>query len=379
MSFVPHPIHSAMTDAVANAVFPGGVLLVDVAGEIVFFEAFGFATSVPRAESMSTDTVFDLASLTKPLVTAALTLCLVAERRCALDDPVGAYLPPWTEGPKARATLRHLLTHTAGLPDWRPLYERLEPALVAAPSGKRRITELAEREPLLSEPGAESRYSDLGFLLLGAVLERIGGHPLDQAARERLFTPLGLSSVGYLPVGNADGRAWVAGLRVAATERCPWRGRVLRGEVHDENAYAMGGVSGHAGLFGDALAVRALVRAWRDAALGRSTSWPADLTTWFVTRQRDLGQGTWALGWTVPTPPSTSGRFFSPRAYGHLGFTGTSVWVDPDRDLTVVLLTNRVHPTRENHGIASFRPSIHDAIYQWLFDGSARYSSASRT
>src|SRR5574341_46595 len=339
MSLVPHPIHSAMTDAVANAVFPGGVLLVDVAGEIVFFEAFGSATSVPRVESMSTDTVFDLASLTKPLVTAALTLSLVAERRCSLDDPVGTYLPPWREGPKARATLRHLLR----------------------------------------QPGAESRYSDLGFILLGAVLERIGARPLDQAARERLFTPLGLSSVGYLPIANADGRAWVAGLRVAATERCPWRGRVLRGDVHDENAYAMGGVSGHAGLFGDALAVRALVRAWHDAALGRSASWPADLTTRFVTRQCDLGRGTWALGWTVPTPPSTSGRFFSPRAYGHLGFTGTSVWVDPDRDLTVVLLTNRVHPTRENHGIASFRPSIHDAIYQWLFDGSARYSSASRT
>jgi CubicO group peptidase (beta-lactamase class C family) len=208
--------------------------------------------------------------------------------------------------------------------------------------------------------------------LLGAIVEQIEKRPLDDSARERLLTPLGLSSVGYLPIAPAGGRAWVTGCRVAATEHCLWRGRVLRGEVHDENAYAMGGVSGHAGLFGDARAVRALVRAWREAVLGRSASWPGDLTTRFVTRQSDLGQGTWALGWTVPTPPSTSGRFFSPRAYGHLGFTGTSVWVDPDRELTVVLLTNRVHPTRENHGMVSFRPSVHDAIYRWLFDASAQ-------
>ncbi len=372
MSSVPHPIRSAMANAVANAVFPGAVLLVDVAGEIVFFEAYGSAASVPVVEPMRADTVFDLASLTKPLVTAALTLSLVAERRCSLDDTVGTYLPAWTEGPKARATLRHLLTHTAGLPGWRPLYQALDPALVATPSGRRRITESAEREPLLSDPGSESRYSDLGFILLGAIVEQTGKRPLDEAAREHLFTPLGLSSVGYLPVGDVNGRAWLTGRRVAATEHCPWRGRVLRGEVHDENAYAMGGVSGHAGLFGDALAVRGLVRAWRDAVLGRSALWPGDLATRFVTRQPDLGQGTWALGWTVPTPPSTSGRFFSPRAYGHLGFTGTSVWVDPDRELTVVLLTNRVHPTRENHGIVSFRPSIHDAVYRWLFDDSAR-------
>jgi CubicO group peptidase (beta-lactamase class C family) len=146
---------------------------------------------------------------------------------------------------------------------------------------------------------------------------------------------------------------------------------VLRGEVHDENAFAMGGVSGHAGLFGDAASVLQLVRAWREAALGRSALWPADLTGRFVTRQRDLGQGTWALGWTVPTPPSTSGRFFSPRSYGHLGFTGTSVWVDPDRELTVILLTNRVHPTRDNPGIAAFRPAIHDAIYDGLFNASS--------
>lgn len=370
MSPVPNPIHDAMANAVAEGVFPGGVLLIDVAGDVVFFEAHGSATTLPAAEPLSTDTVFDLASLTKPLVTAALTLSLAADKRISLDDLVGAYLPAWNAGSKARATLRHLLSHTAGLPDWRPFFQTLEPALIATPEGKRRIVERAAQEPLESDPGADNRYSDLGFILLGAILETVAQRPLDELARDRVMGPLGVSSVAYLPIAGA--REWAANRQVAATEHCPWRGRVLRGEVHDENAYAMGGVSGHAGLFGDAQGVRRLVQEWGEAVRGRSAVWPADLAAAFVTRQSDLGRGLWALGWTVPTPPSTSGRFFSAKAYGHLGFTGTSVWVDPDRELTVILLTNRVHPRRDNQGIAAFRPLIHDAVYRWLFDGASR-------
>lgn len=372
MSAVPHPVRDALTAAVGDGVFPGAVLLVDVAGRIALFEAVGHAAAVPAPEAMTTDTVFDLASLTKPLVTAALVLSYAADRRLSLDHFVGTYRPRWRDGPAARATLRHLLAHASGLPDWRPLYRDLDPALVGTPEAKRRIIDAADAEPLVSEPGAENRYSDLGFILLGAIIEQVAQRPLDDLARERLFEPLGIATVGYLPTGNPRARAWLSGRRVAATERCSWRGRVLRGEVHDENAFAMGGVSGHAGLFGDAMGVLGLVRAWREAVAGRRASWPSELATAFVTRQSDLGSGSWALGWTVPTPPSTSGRYFSPRSYGHLGFTGTSVWVDPDQELTVVLLTNRVHPTRENQAIAAFRPAIHDAIYRWLFDGSAR-------
>jgi CubicO group peptidase (beta-lactamase class C family) len=364
-------IRTIIADGLANRVFPGGVLLVDVGGRVVFFEAFGRASEVPVAQAMSTDTVFDLASLTKPLVTAALALSLVAERRLSIDDPVGKYLPGWQQGPAAHATVRHLLTHTSGLPDWRPYYRQIPPELVATPTGKRHVIDAAEHEPLISAPGTDTRYSDLGFMLLGSILERVADQPLDESARDRLFAPLGVRSVGYLPVRDTDSRAWASTRIVAATEQCPWRGRVLRGEAHDENAYAMGGVSGHAGLFGDAIGVMELVRAWRDGALGRSTRWPADQLARFLTRQTDMGNGSWALGWTVPTPPSTSGRFFSPRSYGHLGFTGTSVWVDPDRELTVILLTNRVHPTRNNPGIGAFRPAIHDAIYRSLFDASS--------
>jgi CubicO group peptidase (beta-lactamase class C family) len=359
-----------MTGAIADGVFPGGVILVDVAGEIRWFEAYGSATTVPTPEPLRVDAVFDLASLTKPLVTAALTLSLAAEKRVSLDDPVSVYVPAWRDGTKAHATLRHLLSHTAGLPAWRAFYQSLDASLIATPEGKRRIVEHVEREPLESEPGADNRYSDLGFILLGAILEIVARRPLDALARDRVMGPLNVSSVAYLPA--AGSREWLKDRQVAATEQCAWRGRVLRGEVHDENAYAMGGVSGHAGLFGDATGVRSLVRAWREAVLGRSALWPVDLAATFVTPQSDLGQGHWALGWTVPTPPSTSGRFFSQRAYGHLGFTGTSVWVDPDRELTVILLTNRVHPTRGNQGITAFRPLVHDAVYRWLFDGSSR-------
>jgi CubicO group peptidase (beta-lactamase class C family) len=364
------PIHDAMSRAVADRVFPGAVLLIDAGGEIVLHQAFGHAALVPAPEPMTADTVFDVASLTKPLVTATLTLTLVADGHLALDAPIGRYVPSWREGAKARATIRHLLTHTSGLPAWKPFYRRLEPAQIATPEGKRRVIDDVEREPLETEPGAASRYSDLGFILLGSLIEREAGRPLDRLAADRIFTPLGLPSMSYRPVGAPLARDRVA--RVASTEACPWRGRVLRGEVHDENAYAMGGVSGHAGLFADARDVHRLVRAWQDARTGRAAHWPAALVDEFLTRQGGLGDGGWALGWTVPTPPSTSGSRFSPRSFGHLGFTGTSVWVDPDRDLTVVLLTNRVHPDRTNEALAAFRPAIHDLIYETVVGGSVR-------
>ena len=364
------PIHDAMSRAVADRVFPGAVLLIDAGGAIVLCEAFGHAALVPAPEPMTADTVFDVASLTKPLVTATLTLALVADGRLALDAPIGRHVPSWREGAKARATIRHLLTHTSGLPAWKPFYQQLDPADIATPEGKRRVIDAVEIEPLETEPGAASRYSDLGFILLGSLIEREAGRLLDRLAADRIFTPLGLPSMSYRPVGAPLARDRVA--RVASTQDCPWRGRVLRGEVDDENAYAMGGVSGHAGLFADARDVHRLVRAWRDAQAGRAAHWPAALVDEFLTRQGGLGDGGWALGWTVPTPPSTSGSRFSPRSFGHLGFTGTSVWVDPDRDLTVVLLTNRVHPDRANEALAAFRPAIHDLIYETVVGGSAR-------
>jgi len=373
------PIHEAMATAVAKGVFPGAVLLVETRDEIVFCEAYGHAALLPAPDSMTRDTVFDVASLTKPLITATLTLSLIAEGRLALDEPIARSLPSWTHGATAGVTVRHLLTHTSGLPAWRPFFRELDPELVATPEGKARLIEAVEREPLEDPPGAVSRYSDLGFILLGALIERAADQPLDRVANERIIQPLGLRSAGYLPVGDHASRARIHGRSIAATESCSWRGRILRGEVHDENAYAMGGVSGHAGLFADAQDVYRLVRAWRTSRTEGMPFGPAPLAEEFLARQQRVGNGGWALGWTVRTEPSTSGRYFSPRSFGHLGFTGTSIWVDPDADLTVVLLTNRVHPSRANEALTAFRPAIHDVIYETVVGGSARYSSASRT
>ena len=373
------PIHEAMSKAIDEGVFPGAVLLVEARDKVVLFEAYGYAALVPTPVPMTRDTVFDVASLTKPLITATLILLLVAEGRIALDEPISASLPSWNSGPKAGVTVRHLLTHTSGLPAWRPFFQQLDPAIVTTAEGKARLIKAVEREPLENRPGAVSRYSDLGFILLGSLIEREADQSLDRVAAERIIRPLGLHSTGYLPVGDHASQTRIHGRRIAATESCQWRGRLLRGEVHDENAYAMGGVSGHAGLFADAQDVHRLVRAWRAGRTGEMPFGPAPLVEEFLTRQQRIGNGGWALGWTVRTEPSTSGRYFSPRSFGHLGFTGTSIWVDPEADLTVILLTNRVHPSRANEALATFRPAIHDVIYEAVVGGSARYSSASRT
>lgn len=358
------PVREMMSRAVAEGVFPGAVLLVDLGGRIVVREAFGVTSREASPERVTVDTVFDLASLTKPLSTAALALGLVAAGRIALDEPVASHVPGWTTGAKSLVTLRHLLTHTSGLPDWRPFYQQIPPHEVGTPDGKRRIVERAAREPLETPPGANTRYSDLGFIVLGALIERLAGDPLDALWARHIAAPLGCESTGYATSERNGAARWLDGRRVAATETCPWRGRTLHGEIHDENAAAMGGVAGHAGLFGTADDVRRVALEWLRARRGTSRLWPAGLAATFLTRQTQMGDGSWALGWTVPTPPSTSGRYFSSESFGHLGFTGTSVWADPDRELVVILLSNRVHPTRANQSIKSFRPLLHDAVYQ---------------
>jgi len=202
--------------------------------------------------------------------------------------------------------------------------------------------------------------------LLGVVVERAGAMSLDRFVGERVYAPIKAAPLGYLPASEKGGAGWLAGLPVAATEDDPWRGRLLCGEVHDENAAAMGGVAGHAGLFGAASAVLALSGCWLNAVLGRDSLLQPELARRFVSRQALVPGSSWALGWDTPSAPSSSGARFSPRSFGHLGFTGTSLWVDAERELEVVLLSNRVHPTRRNDKIRDFRPRIHDLIVEEL-------------
>jgi CubicO group peptidase (beta-lactamase class C family) len=307
---------------------------------------------------MTRATRFDLASLTKPLATTTAVMLLLDEGSLGLQDPVSRFLPGFESGEKSRVRIFHLLNHSSGLRAWRPYYRELGDGrrIAGSPAGKKAIYEKVHAEKLNYTPGTQSLYSDLGFILLGEIVERAGGLPLDRFCRDRIFRPLSLRGLGYRKASPAG-----AG-RFAATERCPWRGRVLHGEVQDENAWAMGGTAGHAGLFGTAMEVFYLTQRILLAADGKERGFVAPKTAEAFVSRAGTPHSSFALGWDTPSAPSSSGRFFSPRSFGHLGFTGVSVWADRDRGLVAVLLTNRVHPTRRNIKIRAFRPAIHDLI-----------------
>lgn len=365
---IDHALHRAVEDNV----FPGAVLMVRVAGTIVYAGAAGLAARLPEAEPASVTTIYDLASLTKPLATAGAVLCLVQDGKLDLETPVCEILRPLQGHACGVATIAQLLSHRAGLPAWLPYYQwvadrdRREPGFLGSRAAREAVPDYLAGQCLAYPVGAGSRYSDLGFMLLGLVIEARAAEPFDEYCQTRLFAPMGARPLAFPRKGGrvtfdeAGGRVTRV---IAPTEQDPWRGRLLRGEVHDENAYAMGGVAGHAGLFGDAAAVLAVSGQWLEAYLGRQSSLPADLVRRFVTRPGTAGSN-WALGWDTPSPPSSSGRRFSPRSFGHLGFTGTSLWVDPECELEVVLLSNRVHPSRANEAIKQFRPLLHDLLYE---------------
>lgn len=383
------PIASAMQAAVKAGVFPGAVLLVRARGRIAYERAFGFASLLPREEAASLETVYDLASLTKPLATASAILCLVQDSRLGLDDPLDELLAELKGSAVGRATVSHLLNHSSGLPGWRPFYERIaeqdrvRPGFLGSVAAKELVLALIRDEDLVFPVGTRSLYSDLGFMLLGLVVERHAGCPLDRFIHERVYRAINAEPLLFIqhapsphpfPPGvpvtflHATGQGGEEKVRgdIASTEEDAWRGRMLRGEVHDENAYAMGGVAGHSGLFGTASAVLAVSGAWLASYLGRDALLSPDLVRRFVTRQDRTPISSWGLGWDTPSDPSSSGTHFSPRSFGHLGYTGTSLWIDPEREVEVVLLSNRVHPTRRNEEIRKFRPFIHDVIYEEL-------------
>jgi CubicO group peptidase (beta-lactamase class C family) len=365
-----HVLRDALERAVRDGVFPGAVLLVQEGDTTRWCGAVGSSTHLPAPEPMRRETLFDLASLTKPIATATAALLLIHRGRLALEQPAIRWLPEFCGEGKAQVTLYHLLNHSSGLPAWKPYYKSTDPARAGGADTRARLLELIAREPLVTTPGHRAVYSDLGFILLGQIIERAGGRPLDEFCREEIFAPLAMAATGFRPLEQAG----LAGRSIAATEQCPWRGRLLRGEVHDDNCYALGGVSGHAGLFGpaDDLArfVGALIAADRGRPRGPFTGVPLTLLHQFLDRQPTPGSS-WALGWDTPSDPSSAGRLFSPRSCGHLGYTGTSLWIDRERGWGVVLLTNRVHPTSRNVKIGAFRPAIHDLVAEHFFSTAA--------
>jgi serine-type D-Ala-D-Ala carboxypeptidase len=349
-----------MRAAVAEGVFPGAVLLVDRGGELAAHAAYGVADRA-SGRPVTVETVFDLASLTKPLATTLALMRLEQEGRIRIDQRLGELLPDFAAGGKGTITIDQLLSHTAGLPDYRPYYSDL----ASHPPAERRAR-LQERliaEPLASPPGERMLYSDLDFMILGWVVEAVCGRRLDRFVAEGVYAPLGAAeSLFFIDLE----RPLFPGRRFAATEQCPWRGRLIAAEVHDENAHALGGVAGHAGLFGTAAGIRRVLAEVLRTYHGEPAGGVFDRRTVRRFLQRVPGTDK-CLGFDMPAPDHPScGRLFPPTAVGHLGFTGTSFWLDLERRILVVLLTNRVHPTRANIAIRAFRPVLHDAVMQAL-------------
>lgn len=356
-------IDGLMREAVAGNVFPGGVLLVSVGGDVVFFKAFG-VENLFSGSPVTKDTVFDLASLTKPLATTLAVMTLVQRSDLSLKESLGAVLPPFQNTDKAEIRIEQLLYHNSGFPDYRPYYKRLQ----NLDPGKRKdaLRQLLVKEPLIHPPGRQVVYSDLGFMVLCWVVEAVSGVRLDQFVMENIYRPLNLKRLFFVPSGAEPVRA-----KFAATERCPWRGILLEGVVHDDNAYAVGGVEGHAGLFGTAgdvfFLLSELSAVYRGA--GAAKIFDSELTRRFLSRNEHTGR---ALGFDTPSAVAPScGRFFSKKTIGHLGFTGTSFWMDLDRNITVILFTNRVHPSRDNTRIKAFRPALHDAVMKNFVNGQS--------
>lgn len=362
--------------AVDEEVVPGLVLLVASGGRTVFHQAFGQRQVEPQRLRALPDTVYDVASLTKAVVTSVVAMQLIDRGLLALDERVAARVPEFHGAGKELVTVRHLLAHAAGLPAHRPFWR----AVAAEPSERWAISLMAAHEPLVHAAGSRSLYSDLGFILLGLLLERAGGLRLDVAAERGIFRPLGLASTSFVNLADSEARAaLLAEHSVAASQRCPERQRIILGEVDDLNAYAMGGIAGHAGLFATAadlgVLAGALVAAWQSE---RASVSPGPTTPPIVSgptiRQfwspAGIPGSTWRLGWDGPAPAgSQAGDRLSRAAVGHLGFTGCSLWIDPARALWVVLLSNRVHPRvppPDDLRFRQLRPRLHDAILEEL-------------
>jgi len=368
-------VDRALDKSIDAAEIPGAVVLAEMRrdGELLEHASVrGLAVVRPELIPMARETIFDLASLTKVLATTTAILRLCQDGAVALDDPVARFLPHFGEMQKDGVTLRHLLTHSSGLRPWRafhePLLERERKKgerIIGTPAAKQWVIESICRSALVHDCGTAALYGDLDFIILGAVVEAVSQQSLDVFCRERIFRPLGLAQTGFVPSREGGGAAPDSLRRgFAATENCPWRGRIIWGEVHDPNASVMGGVAGHAGLFAPADDVLRFARIVLDAWQGRSDALPRDLLRVFLTRQNLPEKSDWALGWDTPTPgTSSSGRFFSSNSVGHLGFTGTSLWIDLDREAIVVMLTNRVHLVAKKSNF-TLRPVIHDLIIE---------------
>ena len=345
---------------VAKKAFPGAVLAVGQHGRLVALKSFGRLDSSAGAPPMPVDALFDLASLTKVIGTTTAAEILYDRHKLDLDAPVVRYLPEFGKVPgHDRITVRNLLTHSSGLQSadmsWKYATDR------------QGVLQRLYAMPATDPPGAVYAYRDTNLILVGEIVQRLSGQPLDRFLAREVFGPLGMKDTGFRP-----SRTLLP--RIAPTEQDDrFRHMLVRGVVHDENAYVMGGVAGHAGLFSTARDLATLAELYLDRGAYRGKRLiKASTIALFETRQDMPPGSSRALGWDTPTPGGFAGALASPRAIIHTGFTGTSIYIDPDRDAFVILLTNRVNPTRDNQLIGQARPTIHTALLSALDGAAAR-------
>jgi CubicO group peptidase (beta-lactamase class C family) len=339
---------------IGQRAFPGASIAVTHRGRLIALKGLGRFTYSLFSRRVKAHTIYDLASLTKVIVTTAVCMRLYDQGKFHLGQELVEVLPEFggDDPRRARVTFRMLLAHSSGLPGYVKLFE--------VAKDRTELLAQAAQIPLAAEPDARTEYSDIGFILLGAALERLTKETLDEFSRREIFGPLDVASMGFNLGFNFPRhpfRSWTP----PTEDDTAFRHRVVQGEVHDENAWVMGGVAGHAGCFATAYEVAIFAETLLN---GGAPLFKPHTVELFTRRQASPADTSRALGWDTPSSPSQSGKYFSPRSYGHLGYTGTSLWIDPERQLSVTLLTNRTWPDRSSQAIKQIRPAFHDAVVE---------------
>ena len=345
------PAFELLRKAIADHAFPAASVAIAHHGNLVGLKAFGRLTYEPNSPEATTETVFDLASVTKVVATTSMAMILYERGLLELDLPVVAVVAEFAgEDPRRDAvTLRMLLSHSSGLPAYEKLFLRART--------RDELLSAAFATPLTANPGARAEYSDIGFVILGVALERIAEESLDHFCQHEVFGPLAMTHTAFNPPS-----AWRAFIAPTADDQT-FRQRIIQGEVQDENASAMGGVAGHAGVFATAEDIAIFAHAM---LAGRRPILRPETLALFTRRESSPPGTSRALGWDTPSSPSQSGKYFSAGSFGHLGYTGTSLWIDPQRQLSIALLTNRTWPDCSNQAIKQLRPKFHDAVIESL-------------
>ncbi|MCK4965720.1 serine hydrolase [bacterium] len=342
---------SLIKDALYKNIFPGGVLNIYYSGNTVYYKGFGRFDYNENSKKVKKYTIYDTASLTKVMAVVPAVMILHDKGQIDIEEKVSYYIPEFNRENKNKIRIKHLLSHSSGLPSYREYFRKSKL--------KQDVINHILNEPL--EYKTNSDYSDLGFILLGYIIERITNSSLADFCEKNIFKPLNMNSTFYRPPREL----WE---KIPPTEKCSWRKKTIQGEVHDENSYAMGGIAGHAGLFSNAGNIAKYCRMILDEGVYKGKQIiKRETIKKFTTRVEGIKNCKWGLGWRMfMGKDDVIGNTLSPESFGHLGYTGTSLWIDPEKNLFAILLTNRVHPTRENKKITAFRPLLHDEIWRFF-------------